>query len=183
MKSLKQELVGFHWSAFFEPRLPFTRVPVKLPLPPHPPPPTLPPVSLPPLPHSFFDWLNCPPSSVHIMTLQNQHSSFPSPLSSPFTLWPLTPPPPLLTSLYSVTFSHLTGGGCFSPPPPQTAPCSWSSTPDFNHFKHSCRSVKSQGDLFVFFLFLFLGVRGTKRWRDFYTLLPFLFCCPYNSHL
>jgi len=33
MKSLKQDLVGFHWSAFFEPRLPFTRVPVKLPLP------------------------------------------------------------------------------------------------------------------------------------------------------
>lgn len=33
MKSLKQDLVGFRWSAFFEPRLPFTRVPVKLPLP------------------------------------------------------------------------------------------------------------------------------------------------------
>lgn len=28
-KRLKQDLVGFHWSAFFEPRLPFTGVPVK----------------------------------------------------------------------------------------------------------------------------------------------------------
>lgn len=34
MRSLKQDLVGFHWSAFFEPRLPFTGVPVKkIPLP------------------------------------------------------------------------------------------------------------------------------------------------------
>lgn len=29
MKSLKQDYVGFHWSAFFEPRLPFTGITVK----------------------------------------------------------------------------------------------------------------------------------------------------------
>lgn len=68
MKSLKQDLVGFHWSAFFEPRLPFTRVPVKLPLP------HLPAFSLSFSILPLSVWL-CPPSpsshlSAHLPTLQ-----------------------------------------------------------------------------------------------------------------
>lgn len=62
MKSLKQDLVGFHWSAFFEPRLPFTRVPVKTP-------------SAPPLTFSLYLSLFLPPPlpshlSAHLPTLQ-----------------------------------------------------------------------------------------------------------------
>lgn len=71
MKSLKQDLVGFHWSAYFEPHLPFTRVPVKLPLPLI--------LSLLPLTISLFDCLSLsphasqlthPPFSVQIVNLQ-----------------------------------------------------------------------------------------------------------------
>lgn len=118
MKSLKQDLVGFHWSAFFEPRLPFTRVPVKTP-------------SAPPPTSSLYLFLSFPPPS----------SALPSPplppLSSPahppvyilstcngnthlslllFHLLPtLMTSDPLFSPLYSITFCHHAG---WTPPSP-----------------------------------------------------------------
>lgn len=141
MKGLKQDLVGFHWSAFFEPRLPFTGVTVKIstwkiPLPhllcshavylrPHPPPPPTPPLSS---------------TAHHPVSTWNDDTS----PHSPFHLFcPLMTPDP-------VTFRHQ--GGCRLPPhlhlhlhPPSA---------DINAFLSICKTLRG----LFFYLPIFKGV-------------------------
>lgn len=176
MKSLKQDLVGFHWSAFFEPRLPFTRVPVKLPLPQlHTlfslslslsvclPPPLLPLSSPAPT-------LQCTYCQLAMVT-PNSSTSF-----SP----PLTPPSPDLCIPLHLSPCRL---DCCATPNPSHAPlllhaCILTHPPKTLITKSIPLSIcKTLRGPFYFPIFP-SGGRGTIIWRDFYTLYPFLFCCP-----
>lgn len=195
MKSLKQDLVGFHWSAFFEPRLPFTRVPVKLPLP-HLLPPSLslfflslclalspfPTLLLPSCLSAHLPTLQCTYCQLAMVIPISPYSFFTS-SSLPRDLWPR-----LLTSVFRYILSPcrldccgpLSNSSFFlhtpasSPTLPQTLITK--SIP-----LSICKTLR--GPFFPLFPYFFLGEWGAIRWRDFYALHPFLFCFPYNSHL
>lgn len=144
MRSFKQDLVGFHWSAFFEPRLPLTRVPVKLPPPPFSP--FLSPPSVPfPPPHSSSSRCTYCQLKVIKQFLPDPKTSL---LLSLVPFWH----PSRLGSLQLAIFLYF---GSSSPIITKIIPL----------------SKNLWGD--PFFFILYRGSR-TKGWRDFYTALVLL---------
>lgn len=131
MRSVKQDLVGFRWSAFFEPCLPFTRVPVKLPSSSFPPPLcfTLPPPFLPPL-----------SSSVHIVSLLA--------MVTPSLPAPFSPPPPLVSHLLTSVFCYTRWTAPPSSLPPTLPSVFHSPLPRRKSLKAFPALVKLGGDPF-----------------------------------
>lgn len=173
MKSLKQDLVGFHWSAFFEPRLPFTRVPVKTPSGPPPtfsPSPSPPPVSPPRL-------------SAHLPTLQCTYCQLA--MVNPYPPAPFSQPPSLVTSdpiscpLYSVTFYRHAGW----PPLPLTHACIPTHLPQTSITKSIPLSIcKTLRGPYFFIFLIFRGV-GDNKMEGFLHSAFFLVLLSHNIHL